>query len=143
MHILIGLYLETNHILPAFSNQRVHLFFGKRQRIAHLHTRRGIILEIGYLRTLGIQLFRSIEGDVSLACIQQHLYILLVYLTTFGLAVRPMFSSKADTFIKRNAQPFERLQYIFFRPRYEPVRISIFNTENQISSMLTRKEIII
>ena len=130
MHIFIWFYLETYYILLALCNQRIHFLFGERQRIAHLHTRRSIILEIGYFRTLGIQFFRSIKSDVSLTSIQQHLHVLLVYFTTLGLTVRTMFSAEADTFIKRNTQPLERLQYIFFRSRYKPVRISIFNTEN-------------
>ena len=143
MHIFVRLYLETDHILPAFGNQRVHFLFGHRQRITHLHARRSVILEIGNLRTLGFQLLRSIESDICLAGIQQHLYILLVYVAAFRLTVRTMFSTKADTLVKRNAQPLERLQYIFFRPRHKPVGIGILNAENQISSMLTGKEIII
>ena len=102
-----------------------------------------VILEIGNLRTFGFQLLRSIESDICLAGIQQHLYILLVYVAAFGLTVRTMFSTKADTLVKRNAQPLERLQYIFFRSRHKPVGIGILNAENQISSMLTGKEIII
>ena len=76
------------YILPAFSNQRVHLFFGKRQRIAHLHKRRGIILEIGYLRTLGIQLFRSIAVSYThLDVYKRQVYVSIVTVGSFILNV--------------------------------------------------------
>jgi hypothetical protein len=71
------------------------------------------------------------------------LNILLVYFPTFRLTVRAMVSTETHALVKRDAQPFERLQDIFFRTRYKPVGISIFNTKYKISSMLTRKEIIV
>lgn len=96
-----------------------------------------------YTSTLCFQLLRSIESDVGFSGLQQNLNILLVYFPTFRLTVRAMVSTETHALVKRDAQPFERLQDIFFRTRYKPVGISIFNTKYKISSMLTRKEIIV
>ena len=64
-----GFNQEADNILFAIGNEFVNFFFCQRQRIAHLHTCAGIILEVLNLSTFGIQFFRCVKGDVSLAIV--------------------------------------------------------------------------
>ena len=143
MHVFVRLNLETHYILRPRAEQSIHLLLGQRQRIAHLHTRGGIILEVGNLLALGLQLLRRIKGQVSLVRIQQFLHILLINIAAFGLTIGTVISAEADSFVKPDAQPLERLQDILLRARNKTVAVRIFNTENQIATMLAGKEIII
>ena len=143
MYFFIRFNQETNHILLSFGDQSIHFLLRQGQGITHPHTGRGIVLEIGHLAALGIQFFRSIESNVSLTGIQQLLHILLVDVTAFRLAVRTIVSSKAHTLVELDAEPLERLNDILFRSRHKTIGVRIFYTENQITPMLTGKQIII
>ena len=143
VYFLIWFNLETNYILLTFCNQSIDFFLRKSKRVAHSHTSRSIVLEISHFLTLGIQFFRSIESNISLASLHQNIYILLVNVATFRLTIRAMITTEAYTFVKLDTQPLERLNDIFFCSRHETARIRIFNTENQITTMLTGKQIII
>ena len=142
-HLLSGLNLEAHHILLTIGDQLLHLLLGKGQRVAHLTTRMAVVLEVLYLRTLGLQFLRGIEGNIGLSRIQQLLDIFLIDFSTLTLTIRPFVASKADTLIKLNAQPLERFDDIFLCPRYETCRIGIFYAEHKVALMLTGKQIII
>ena len=139
MDVLIRFDLDTDHILIASIDQGLHFFFGKSQRVAHLHTGRRIILEIGNFLPFGIQLFGGIECDISTTGVQQLIDILLVNIPASALTVRPVFASEADTFVKLDPQPGKRFYNIGFRSGNKTLRVGIFNTENQISTILFGK----
>ena len=142
-HIASWLNLEADHILLAVGNTLFHFLFRHRQRVAHLSACACVILEILHFFTLLVQLFRRIECIVSLVCVQQHLHIFLVDVATLTLSIRSMISSKRNSLVKLDAQPLERLNDIFFRTRYKTSGVCVFDTENQISSMLLRKEVVV
>ena len=52
MHVLIRLYFESHDVFLSFVQQRFYLLCTHRQRVAHLHTRAGIVLEVRNLRAL-------------------------------------------------------------------------------------------
>ena len=143
MHVFVRFNLEAHHVLLAPGNQRIHFFLGERQRVAHLQAGGSIILEVGHFLAFGLKFLGRVEGDVGLAGVEQHLDILLVDVTAFGLTVRTVFAAKADTFVEGDAEPLERLQDIFFSTGYETVAVGVFDTENEIASMLACKEVII
>ena len=143
MYFFIWFNQETNYVLFSCSNQGIHLFLRHSQGVAHTHTGRGIVLKIGYFLTLGIQFFRSIESNVCLAVIQQLLYVFLIDIATFRLAVWTMFATKAYSLVKLDAKPFERFNDVFFGTRHKAVGVGILDTEYQITSMLAGKQIVI
>ena len=100
-------YLETYGILLAVCDELVHLFLRKGERITHLHTGVGIILEILDFSTLGLQFLWSIKSDVSLAIVEKLLYIFLIDVTTLALTVRTMLTTEAHSLIKLDAEPLE------------------------------------
>ena len=118
-HVPSRLNQEANHILLAFRNQLLDLFFGESQRVAHLHSGACIVLEILYLSAFGIEFLGCIKGDVGLAVVEKLVNILLVDVPALALAIRPLIASEAHTLVKFDAQPFERLNDVFFRSRHK------------------------
>ena len=107
MYILTWLYQETNHIGMTRCYQGINFLLGHRERVAHHATCLGIVLEVLYLLTLGIQFLGSIKGNICLTCIQQYLDIFSIDISTLALTIRTMITTKAHTFVKLNAQPIE------------------------------------
>ena len=107
MNLLSWFNLETNCILLTICDELIYLLLGKGERVAHLHTGMGIVLEILNLSTLSFQLLGSIESDISLTRIEQLLHIFLIDVATLTLAVRTMLSTKAYTLVKLDTEPFE------------------------------------
>ena len=142
-HFLTSLNLEADHILLAISYQLVNLLFRECQRVTHLTARVAIVLEILNLSTLDLQLLWCIEGNVCLIGIQQLLHIFLIDIATLALTIGAFVASKADTLVKLDTEPFERLDDILLCTRHETVGISILDTENQVATMLLGKQIII
>ena len=143
MDFLSRIDLEADNKLLSVVNQTVHFFLRHRQRVAHLHTCVGVILEVLYLLASGFQLFRCVESNVSLAGIQQLTDVFLVNLTTLTLTVRAVFPTEADTFVELDSQPFERVKDILLCTGNEAVGIRIFNTENQFAAMLTGEKVVV
>ena len=143
MNLLARHHLETNNILRAVGYELVYLFARHRQRVAHLHARLSVILEVFYLLTLSLKLLWSVESDIGLSAFQQLVYILTINLAALALTVRAMTSSEGNTLVEFQSEPSECLKDIFLCARHKPVGVSILNAENKISVMLTCKEIII
>ena len=142
-YLLTSLNLEANHILMPRSYQPLDLFLGKSQRVTHLASCMTVILEILNLTTFLFQFFWCIEGDICLAGIQQLLDILLINVTTFTLAIRTFVATKGNTLVELNTQPLKRLYDILLSSWHKTVGVCILYTENQITTMLTSKQIII
>ena len=102
-----------------------------------------VVLEILYFRTLGLQLFRRVEGDIGLSGIQQLLYIFLIDVTALTLTIGPLVTSEADALIELDAQPLERFNDILLGSRYKAVTVSILDTENKVAAMLAGQQIVI
>ena len=143
MHLDAWFDLEAYHILLAISDEFFNFCSIHGKRIAHRQTSTSIILEILNLIALSLKFLRSIKSDISLVIVKEHLYILLIYITTLALTVWSMFATEGNTFVKLDTEPTERLNDIVFGTRNETMRIGILNTEHQIATMLACKEIII
>lgn len=90
-----------------------------------------------------LPVLRGVECDISVAGIQQLIDILLVNISAFTLTVRAVFASEADTFVELDSQPGKRFYNIGFRSGNETLGVGIFDTENQISTILFGKQIIV
>ena len=121
VYIFIRFNLETYLILLPIGNQCIHFFFRQSQRVTHRHTGRSIVLEIRDFLTFGVQLRRSIESNIRLTAVKQHLYIFLINITTFRLTVGTVVTTKADSFVEVYPQPLKRLNDIFFRTRNKAI----------------------
>ena len=98
---------EAHHVLLALGNHLLHFLFWQCQRVAHLHARVGVILEILYLLSLGLEFFGRVEGDVCLALVEQLLHVFLVYVAPLALAVRAVAAAEAHALVELDAEPLE------------------------------------
>ena len=142
-YLLACLNLKAYHILLTIGNQLIHFLLRQCQRIAHLVASVAVVLEILDFLTLGLQLFRGIESNVSLVGIEQLLHIFLIDIATLALTVRTLIATKRDTLIKLDTQPLKRLNDILLCTRHETIGVSILNAEYQIAAMLLGKQIIV
>ena len=121
VNLLARLYLEADNILFAVVDKCVDLLLSHGERVAHHHSRVGVILEVLYLVALGLQLFGSVERDICFSGFKKLVYIFLIYLTALALTVRTLVATETYAFIKLDSEPTERLQYVFFRTGNKPV----------------------
>ena len=96
---------EADDILRTAGNERIDLLTREDQGIAHRGTCRGIVLEVRHRLTLLLQLLRSIEGDISLARIEELLDVLTVDVTPLALAIRAAVTAVVHPFVKANTEP--------------------------------------
>ena len=143
MDILSRLDEETHYILLAVGDEGFNLLLWHGKRVAHLHAGVCIILEVLYLCTFGVELLRSVEGDVCLAGIQQLVYVLLVDVAALALAVRTIVSAEAHSLVELDAEPLERLDDVFFSTGYETIGVGILDTEHEIAAVLLGEEIVV
>ena len=134
---------EANDVGLAGSDELLGLVETQAQRITHLTTGRGIVLEVGSSLACSLKLLLVIKSIVGLAGIEKHLHIFLIDLATLRLTIGAMIATKGDTFVKLYAEPLERLKDVFLGTRNEALAIGIFNTEQEFAAMLTGKEIVI
>ena len=142
-YLLSGFNLETDDVLMAGSHQLLHFLLWKGQRVTHLTTGVGVVLEILDFGTLGFQLLGGVEGDVSLVGIQQLLNIFLIDVAALTLTVGTFVTSEGYTLVELDAQPLERLDDIFLGTGYETIGVGVLDTEHQIAAVLLGKQIII
>ena len=126
----------TYNILVATSNASIYFFFAKRKRVRHLHTSRGVVLEVCNLVALCFQLLWSVECDVGVARLEELVDVFAIDIATFALAVRAIVATIRHTFVEFDAEPFECLDDILFGTRHEAVRVGVFDTENHIATVL-------
>ena len=107
---LARLHEETDDILLAVVDELLDLLGRTRERVAHRQSRVGVILEVLHLSTLLLQFLGRIEGIVGLALVEELLHILLIDLPALALTVRAVASTEADTLVKVDTQPAERLR---------------------------------
>ena len=142
-YLAARLNTETHDILVTGSHQRVDFLLGQRQRVAHLTTGVGVVLEVLYLCTFLFQLLGRIKSDVGLAGVEQLLHILLIDVAALALAIRSFVATKRDSLVELDTQPAERLDDILLGTGHEAVRVGVLNTEHQVATVLTGKQIII
>ena len=143
MNILSGLNLEAHHILRASSQQLIYLILRQSKGVAHLHASGCIVLEIGQLGSLGGKLLRSVKRKVCGAVVKQNVYILLINIAAFRLAVGAVLAANAYTFVKIYTEPAKTLDDVFFSPGHKASGVGILNAENHFAAVLTGKEIVI
>ena len=134
---------EPHHILGAVGNQSVNLLLAHRERVAHLHAGRGVVLEVGDFLAFGFQFGRSIEGDIGFAGFEQLVYIFAVDLFPLRLPVGTVVAAVAYPLVKVNAQPFERLDDVGLGTGNKPMGVGVFDTENQVAMVLLGKQVVI
>ena len=88
---------ETHHILSAVVDEALYLVGRQCERIAHRHTSRCVILEVGNLLAFGIKFFGGIESNISFAGIEKHLHMLAINITTLALLIRSVGATFAHT----------------------------------------------
>ena len=103
----------------------------------------GVVLEVGHLLTLGFQLLGSVEGDISLAGIQQLLDIFLIDFPALTLTIRAIVAAEADTLVKLDAEPLERLDDIILCAGHKAGGVGILDTEHEVAAVLTGKQIVV
>ncbi len=100
-------------------------------------------LEIVCLLAFGLQFLGRVECDVCLARIEQLFHVSLVDVAAFALSVRAVIASERYTFVKLDAEPSERFDYVFFGSGNETVGVGVLNAEYQIAAVLTGKQIVV
>ena len=143
MHVNARLYQETHHILFAVGDTLLHLFARESERVGHLKTCVGVVLEVLYLRTLCLELLWSVKSDVCLAAVKQFLHIFFIYVAALALTVGSMLSAERHTFVKCYAEPLKRLYDIVFGSRHKAIGVCVFNAEHEVAAVLTREKIVI
>ena len=101
------LNLEPHHILVALADESLHFLLGQSERVAHLHTCVGVILEVLDFPAFCLQFLGRVECDVCLAGIKQLVNILFIYVAAFALSVWPVVSSEGNTLVEFYAEPLE------------------------------------
>ena len=134
---------EANDVGLAGSDELLGLVETQAQRITHLTTGRGIVLEVGSSLACSLKLLLVIKSIVGLAGIQEHLHIFLVDLATLRLTIGAIIATKGDTFVKLDAEPLERLEDVLLGTRDEALAVGVLNTEQELAAVLTSKKIII
>ena len=142
-NLFARLNLEAHHIFVAAVDKLLHLFGRHRERVAHHHTGRCIVLEILNLGTFLVELLGGVESNIGLSAVKQNLNIFFINFPSLGLSVGTILAAEGDTLVELYAEPSERFEYILLGTLDETVGIGIFETENKISTMLFGKQIII
>ena len=102
-----------------------------------------IVLKVFYGASFRLQFIRCIESNVGFTCFEKFIHVFAVYLLAFTLAIRTMRSTKTHPLVKLDTQPSERFDDILFSTRNKALRVGIFNSKNEIATMLTSEEIVI
>lgn len=142
-NLLVRLNLGAHDILSAIVKKRLNLLRAHTERVAHLESGRGIVLEILYLITLSLKFLSSIESYVRMPRLKKLVNILLINLATLRLTVRTMAASIRDTLVELDAQPLKRLNDILLSTRDKASRVSILDTEDKLTAVLLSEQIII
>ena len=116
---------------------------GQGQRVAHLHARLSVVLEVWCLFALLGQFLRCVEGDVGLFLRQQLVYVFLVNLAAFALPVGAVLSAEAHALVEVDAQPSETLDDVFLGPRHEARGVRILDAKHHFAAMLASEEIVV
>ena len=143
VYVLAWFNLEAHHVLRAAVNESLHLVGGHHERIAHHVARMCVVLEILNLCALGLQLFGRIEGDIRLALFEELVYVFLINLAAFALAIRPFVAAVADTLVKLYAEPFEGFDDIVLGSLDEALRIGVFDAEDEFAAVLAGEEVVV
>ncbi len=143
INLLVGVNFETHRIQLAACQPVLHFFSTEAERILHLHTGMGIILEIGVFGMLGFQLGRRIESIVGLALGQELVYVSLVDFTTLRLAIGAVFTAETHAFVELDAQPCERFHNVGLGSRHKAFAVGIFDTKYHIAAQILGEQIVI
>ena len=100
-------------------------------------------MEVGNFGTLCLKLGGGVECYVGFVVVEQHLYVLTIYVTTLALLVRAVFAAFAHTFVDSYAQPCQCFVDVIFGTGNEAGRIGVLDAENHVAAMLTGKKIVI
>ena len=121
LYVPARLNLEAHHVLVAVGYQPLCLFLRQRERIAHLATRLGVVLEVLYLPALLLQFLGCVKGYVSLVAVEQLSHVHFIYIATLALAIRTLVAAERHSLVELDAEPAERLDDVFLGTRHETV----------------------
>lgn len=143
MDVFARLYLEADHVLRAGVDEAFHLVGREGERVTHLATCRGVVLEVLHLFALGFKLLGGVEGDVGLAVGEELVDIASIDVAALRLAVGAAVAADADTLVEVDAKPFERLDDVFLRSGNEAARIGVLDAKNELAAVLAGKEVVV
>ena len=147
-HIVdLDLYIRCNEeaddILRTTSDEGINLLTWQDERIAHRGAGRSVVLEIRYRLTLLLQFLGRVEGDISLARIEELLDILAVDIAALALTIGAAVPTIAHAFVEADTEPLEGLDDISLRPWDEALAICILDTQKELTAVSLREEIVI
>ena len=143
MHLDARLNHEANHILLAVVDATLHFLLRESERVGHLCTCLGVVLEVLNLGTLCLKLLWSVESNVSLAVGKKLVDIFLINGATLALTIRAVLATERHSLVKLDTEPTERLNDIVLSPRHKTMRVGVLNTEHQVAAVLTCEKIVI
>ena len=91
----------------------------------------------------GFQFFRGIEGIISLSGTHQLFRIFPIDFFSFALAIGSEWAAFQRTFIRFQSAPFQCFVNIFFGAGYKAALVCVFYTQDEISLVFFRKQIIV
>ena len=143
LYLYVGRDEEADDILRTACDEGVDLLTWQDERIAHRGASRSVVLEVSYRLTLLLQLLRRVEGDISLACIEELLDVLAVDIAALALTIGAAVPTIAHAFVEADTEPLEGLDDISLRPRDEALAICILDTQQELTAVGLREEIVI
>ena len=143
LYLYVGRDEEANDILRTACDESVDLLTWQDERIAHRGAGRSVVLEVRYRFTLLLQFLGRVEGDISLTRIEELLDVLAVDITALALTIGAAVPTIAHAFVEADTEPLEGLDDISLRPRDEALAICILDTQQELTAVSLREEIVI
>ena len=82
------------------------------------------------------QSFLAAETGIGVSLFQKSVYMIAVYLKSFGLPIRSKFTTNPWPLINIQSRPFQHLQQVRFCCFNQSVAIRVFETEDKTSLVL-------
>ena len=119
--------------------EAVDLLAGQGKRVAHLHTCRGVVLEVLFFGARLFEFFGSVEGYVGATVVEQLTGVFAVDVAALALFVGTVFATFTHALVDADAQPCQGLVDVLLGAGNETVGIGILDAKNHIAAVLTGK----
>ena len=147
MHLLVFGHHETYDPRFAGFHSPAHLFGRQRERRGQpapclvvvgerLSPRFGLGSDRG-------ELLLRVERVVGVARFDELTRVFQVDLAALALPIRGMRSSFGDSLVDAYPAPGERVENVFLRSRHEPLRVGVFDAEDEVSAVLAGEQVVV
>ena len=157
LHDPVFRHLEADGPVCTGLQKLLPFLFRHRKRVAEAHSGGLTVDECLSCRfhfsTFCSKLFGSIECIICEAVSDELFCILAVYRLSLALPVWCMWMALRcgfhyiafgiHSFVRNDSAPSECFDYILLRSRYESLRVSVFDSDYEVSSVLLGKEVVI